>query len=52
MAKFRRFDPRNKKAGSHKNRTKIGEHFKRIKDASVKKGKQHYESKDIRTQGD
>lgn len=52
MAKFRRFDPRNKKAGSHKKRTKYGENFKRIKTVDVKKGKQDYESETIRAQGD
>jgi hypothetical protein len=25
MAKFKRFDPRNKKAGTHKKRTKFGD---------------------------
>ena len=51
MAKFRRFDPRNKKAGMHKGRTKDGHKFKRIKAVEVKKGK-YYESKDIHSQGD
>lgn len=30
MAKFRRFDPRNKKANTHKRRTKDGYNMKRI----------------------
>ena len=51
MAKFSRFDPRNKKSGQHKRRAKDGFEFKRIKDL-VKKGKKHYESKDFQPQGD
>lgn len=44
MAKFKRFDPRNKKADKHKRRTKDGSSFKRIKQVD-------YEKQDIRTQG-
>jgi len=31
MAKFKRFDPRNKKANQHKRKSKDGFQFKRIK---------------------
>lgn len=31
MAKFGRFDPRNKKNGRHKDASRKGDHFKRIK---------------------
>jgi len=48
MAKFRRFDPRNKKANSHKNKSKNGMSFKRIK--FIEK-KVNYDEKTIRTQG-
>jgi hypothetical protein len=51
MAKFSRFDPRNKKSGQHKRRTKEGFQFKKIKNL-VKKGKQYYETEALRTQGD
>lgn len=51
MAKFSRFDPRNKKSGKHKQRVKEGSSFKKIKEL-VKKGKKYYESEDFRTQGD
>ena len=51
MAKFSRFDPRNKKSGKHKLRTKDGSQFKKIKNL-VKKGKKYYESKDFQPQGD
>jgi hypothetical protein len=51
MAKFSRFDPRNKKSGKHKQRTKDGSQFKKIK-SLVKKGKQYYETETLRTQGD
>lgn len=50
MAKFKRFDPRNKKAGSHKKRTKFGDSFKRIKDVAAKSKKVYYE--EVCTQGD
>jgi hypothetical protein len=55
MAKYSRFDPRNKKSGKHKQQTKEGFQFKRIKDL-VKKGKatdyENYEKETFRTQGD
>jgi hypothetical protein len=43
MAKFTRFDPRNKKANKHKRRAKDGTQFKRIKDIDVKREKIDYE---------
>lgn len=51
MAKFSRFDPRNKKSGKHKLRTKDGSQFKKIKNL-VKKGKVDYEKEIVRAQGD
>ena len=51
MAKFSRYDPRNKKSGKHKHQAKDGSTFKRIKHP-VKKGKANYESKIIRAQGE
>lgn len=51
MAKFSRFDPRNKKSGKHKLQAKDGSKFRRIK-GLVKKGKPKYETEIIRTQGD
>jgi hypothetical protein len=52
MAKFSRFDPRNKKSGQHKRRTKDGFQFKKIRNLEVKKGKVDYEKETIRAQGD
>lgn len=52
MAKFSRFDPRNKKSGQHKRRAKDGFQFKKIKNLVNKKGKVDYETETIRTQGD
>jgi len=50
MAKFSRYDPRNKKSGKHKQLTKEGLRFKRIKEP-VKKGKYNDEEAEaIRTQ--
>jgi hypothetical protein len=51
MAKFNRFDPRNKKANKHKQKASSGSQFKRIKEV-VKKGKAYYETEAVRTQGD
>lgn len=49
MAKFKRFDPRNKKAGSHKQKVKNGFNFKRIKNIESKKDNLDYETEDIPT---
>ena len=51
MAKFARFDPRNKKAGQHKKRVKYGENRKPIKKVAlstgykIKKMMSYYEEK-------
>ena len=46
MAKYTRFDPRNKKANKHKQRTKEGSKFKRIKHVETK-GKLYHEQKEV-----
>ena len=53
MAKFKRFDPRNKKNDKHKLRAKYALNGKHIKDSEIKKGKvyYYYTSADIRPQG-
>lgn len=51
MAKFTRFDPRNKKAGQHKFRTSNGDNRKSIKKVNItetykmKKMMKYYEEK-------
>ena len=48
MAKFRRFDPRNKKANTHKRRAKDGD-FKRMK--QVEKQGDYDDEKIVQPQG-
>ena len=49
MAKYTRFDPRNKKANQHKRKTKEGSTFKRIKDVEKPSKGKYYENENIQS---
>ena len=49
MAKFRRFDPRNKKANSHKSKSKAGTFSKKIHKVNSDEKELYDETQDIRT---